>query len=65
MACTHVSSCPLFALFGVKSSLSIWKVYYCEGDFARCERLKASLTGKEPPSNMLPNGKLLAVAKGF
>jgi hypothetical protein len=59
MSCIHVSSCPLFPLFGVKSSLAVWKVYYCEGDFERCARLKARRAGAEPPANLLPNGRLL------
>lgn len=59
--CERVASCPLFAQFMVKSSLAVWKTYYCEGTFSRCERWKMAQAGKAIPANLLPNGRMLEV----
>lgn len=60
-SCLRVSTCPLFAQLKMKSSLRVWKTYYCEGDFDRCARYRL-VQAKEPvPLNLLPNGKLLDV----
>ncbi len=61
MACTHISSCPLFPLFALKASLSVWQIHYCNGEFESCERLKLSKAGARVPPNMLPNGKHLDI----
>jgi hypothetical protein len=60
-SCLRVSTCPLFAQFKMKSSLTIWKTFYCEGDFNRCERYRLVLSKVPVPANLLPNGKLLDV----
>ena len=57
--CVKVATCPLFPAFAMKSSLRIWRTFYCEGDFARCERLKLAEAGQPVPPNLLPNGRLL------
>jgi hypothetical protein len=59
MACSHISTCPLFPLFTLKASLSVWQVHYCNGKFETCERLKLSKAGQRVPPNLLPNGKSL------
>ena len=61
MACARISGCPLYKAFAMKSSLRVWKTYYCEGDFNRCERLKVANAGASVPPNMLPNGRMLEV----
>jgi hypothetical protein len=61
MACARISGCPLYKSFAMKSSLRVWKTYYCEGDFNRCERLRISSAGTPVPPNMLPNGRMLEV----
>jgi hypothetical protein len=61
MACAKVSGCPLFKAFTMKSSLQVWKSYYCEGDFSRCERFKLSSCGKPVGLTLLPNGRTLEV----
>lgn len=61
MACARVETCPLFAQLKMKSSLKFWQTYYCEGDFARCERYKLASSGQKVPPSLLPNGKLLLV----
>ena len=61
MACERITTCPLFKQFMMKSSLEVWKTYYCEGDPARCERYKLVLAKMPVPMNLLPNGKLLPV----
>ncbi|HUL58125.1 MAG TPA: hypothetical protein VLU43_02555 [Anaeromyxobacteraceae bacterium] len=57
--CVRVSTCPLFQAFAMRSSLNVWRTSYCEGDFARCERLKLADSGQPVPPNLLPNGRLL------
>jgi hypothetical protein len=61
MACARVATCPLFKAFVMKSSLNVWKSYYCEGTFERCERWKLVAAGKPVPAALLPNGKTLDV----
>jgi hypothetical protein len=60
MSCENVEGCPLFPLFSIKSSLALWKTYYCEADYSRCARLRLRAAGELVPPNLLPNGKLLA-----
>lgn len=60
-ACERVATCSLFAQFAMRSSLDVWKTYYCEGDFARCERWKLVKAGRPVPLNLLPNGRMLEV----
>lgn len=60
-SCPRVTACPLFEQFSLKSSLKVWRAFYCEGDFARCERWRL-LSGSRPvPAALLPNGRLLQV----
>jgi hypothetical protein len=59
MACARVGTCPLFKAFAMKSSLNVWKTYYCEGTFERCERWKLVADGKPVPQALLPNGRML------
>lgn len=60
MPCPKVTHCRLFSRFKVRASLGIWAVYYCEGKFETCSRLRLYEQGAEVPDNMLPNGRLLA-----
>jgi hypothetical protein len=60
-SCSRLRTCPLFRAFSIKSSAKIWRAYYCEGDFERCERWRLAEAGKPVPVNLLPNGRLLDV----
>jgi hypothetical protein len=62
-SCSHLFSCPLFAVFTMNSALTVWKSNYCSADFARCARYRLSAEGKPVPQNLLPNGKSLALAQ--
>jgi hypothetical protein len=62
MSCSHVSSCPLFAHFKMKSSLKVWQDVYCNGQYQTCERYKLASSGTRVPPNLLPNGKSLDLA---
>jgi hypothetical protein len=62
MTCPHVEHCPLFELFTLRASLSLWRENYCEDLFSHCERLRRAESGEHAPPNMLPNGKLLHLA---
>lgn len=61
MSCPRVGSCPLFKQFSLKSSLKVWQQFYCEGDYARCERWKLVAATRPVPLNLLPNGRTLEV----
>ena len=62
MACSHVTSCPLFSLFTMNATLKLWRINYCDSHFDRCERFKLSTGAAKVPPDMLPNGKRLGVA---
>jgi hypothetical protein len=49
----------MYALFKVAGTLAVWKMNYCNADYARCERYKLSALGKRVPINLMPNGVLL------
>jgi hypothetical protein len=59
MTCPHTKGCTLFPLFSQESFLAIWKTSYCEADFQRCARHRASAKGEVVPATLLPNGKHL------
>lgn len=61
MSCPRVATCPLFAQFTLKSSLAVWKSFYCEGDYGRCARWKRVSASQAVPVNLLPNGRSLDV----
>ncbi len=62
--CPHVTACPLFPQFAMKSSLRVWSTYYCEGQYETCARFKLSLGGRPCPDLLLPNGRTLGAAGG-
>lgn len=63
MACTHISTCPLYEVFRSQALLKIWKSKYCESDYANCERFKLSCDARSVPLTLLPNGKHLDLPK--
>jgi len=63
MACAHIPTCPLFSLFTMKSSLSVWQQHYCNDKFDECNRYQLSHAGERVPPNLLPNGRSLEVRK--
>ncbi|HEX9050683.1 MAG TPA: hypothetical protein VF841_09140 [Anaeromyxobacter sp.] len=60
-SCPRITTCPLFKQFSLKSSLAVWKAYYCTGDFARCQRWQLASANQPVPVSLLPNGKSLDV----
>lgn len=64
MACPNQERCPLFAHFTIDAALRVWQTFYCDADFARCERYKRSNAGGSVPSTLLPNGDHLDRAPG-
>jgi len=57
--CTFAEHCALRQAVGMKAALDVWKSFYCEGAFQRCERHKLATSGLEVPARLLPNGRLL------
>ena len=66
MACSHATSCPLFAQFQLNSTLRSWKIMYCDSDTRsrNCHRFKLSESGHTVPLNLLPNGTMLDIDTG-
>ncbi len=60
-SCPNLSSCPLYPLFTLKSSLGVWQTHYCNAKYDRCERYRLAQAGTRVPPNLLPNGKTLEV----
>jgi hypothetical protein len=59
--CNHADGCEMYELFGHKSTLRVWQLKYCEGEFERCARYQAAIGGRRISPNLLPNGKLLTL----
>jgi hypothetical protein len=43
----------------MRAALQVWQSFYCEGQWARCERHKLRTSGQQVPARLLPNGRLL------
>lgn len=59
MPCPNESACELFPLISGSGALTIWKNYFCDGNFEGCKRYQSSLNGEKIPLSLLPNGKIL------
>ncbi len=57
--CVHMDACPMFGLFQLAGTLSVWKVRYCTAAYETCERHRRACAGESIPQNLLPNGQLL------
>lgn len=57
-------ACPLFQLFSSEKSGSIFKKFYCQGEFNTCQRKQLGDKGQTVPQNMLPNGTYLQSGSG-
>ena len=58
--CSHLKDCGLFPLIDQPGFLRIWKISYCEAEFAKCARFQLSTKGKHVSDTLLPNGKELS-----
>jgi hypothetical protein len=45
----------------MKSSLRIWKDFFCSSNYQACVRYQAGQRGERVPPNLLPNGKILEI----
>jgi hypothetical protein len=61
MACPNLDGCPLHPHFTMRSSLRIWKDFFCNTNYQACVRYQAAQKGERVPPNLLPNGKLLEI----
>lgn len=59
MACPERKSCGLHRSIGMRAALLVWQSFYCDGNHARCERLRLAQSGLSVPERLLPNGRLL------
>lgn len=62
MSCSHKTSCGMFPIISLSSALKIWQAFYCDGNYATCQRYQRSIAGEPVPGTLLPNGKMLDVA---
>lgn len=58
--CPNMNGCALFPHLAKGGFMRIWQVNYCEGAYAKCERYKRGLAGKQVPTLLLPNGENLS-----
>lgn len=59
MGCPHERTCSLFQQRAIATSLPVWRAYYCDGGFDRCERYRLAEAGHEVSPSLLPNGRML------
>jgi hypothetical protein len=59
MGCPHERECSLFEQRAIEASLRVWRSYYCDGNFDRCERFRLAEAGHEVSPSLLPNGRML------
>lgn len=57
--CPFAASCGIANTISMEAALRVWQSFYCEGVHARCERFRLHESGREVPSRLLPNGRLL------
>lgn len=57
--CPNMGGCEMYQLFAFAGTLATWKINYCTGEYARCERYKRAAAGRDVPVNLMPNGALL------
>lgn len=62
--CPHMSGCEMYRLFTYAGTLGAWKINYCTGDYARCQRYQRAVAGQQVPINLMPNGALLKKKPG-
>lgn len=42
----------------MQAALRVWRSFYCDGMFTRCERYKLAEAGAPIPDRLLPNGRI-------
>ncbi len=57
--CPFAAVCGLDRTIAMEAALHVWESFYCDGNFARCERFLMRQAGREVPARLLPNGRLL------
>ncbi len=58
--CPVITSCPMFEVFTLSGTLTVWQDNYCRSDYGRCARYVRLRRGEDVPRNMMPNGKVIA-----
>ena len=59
ISCPRSTVCSLESTLSMVAALRIWQSLYCDADWERCERRKCLEAGTAPPSNLLPDGRVL------
>ncbi len=58
MPCPNLEKCKFLSAFGNEKCAEALIMLYCKDDYTQCARYKIKEQGKEPPSNLWPNGQL-------
>jgi hypothetical protein len=43
----------------MQATVRVWRSFYCDASYSRCERYKLGSSGVEVPARLLPNGRFL------
>ena len=57
--CPYLEGCPMFNKLRFEATKKILVNRYCLGDYTKCARYQMRSSGKVPPPNLLPSGKLI------
>ncbi len=58
--CQYASTCPIYSVFKTETLKNIYIKNYCNGPkMGNCQRLTMRESGKVPPKELLPDGKML------
>lgn len=58
--CPHVTDCPMFSVFTLRSTLEVWKIRYCDSpNHGACERYRMTVKGHPVPALLMPSGATL------
>lgn len=61
--CPLESNCAMYELFKLAGMQGVWQALYCHGTYSRCERFRNASAGKQVPTHLLPDGKLLKLSR--
>lgn len=57
--CPQADTCSLLPLYGLRGTLPVLRAMFCDGQYERCARYRATQLGRAVPSNLLPNGRAI------
>ncbi|MFH1812303.1 MAG: hypothetical protein ABIJ09_26435 [Pseudomonadota bacterium] len=61
-SCPYLEDCPMYSQFKHQGTLTVFRINYCDGTFACCERYRCRQRGETPRRELMPNGAVLRFA---